>query len=182
LYFFAIGMAFMSVEVVLIQKYTLFVGPSAYCIATILLTLLISSSVGSYFSRRISAPLAFAGLLAALLLETFALHYASAALGSLGLPARLVAAALLVGPLGFFMGMPFPKGALRVGALVDWGFAVNGTASVLGATGILLVGMHFGLQVALLVATGLYVLAGLLLARARAWTPRAVAAELGVNS
>ena len=39
LYFFTIGMAFMSLEIILIQKYTLFIGPSIYSIITILFTL-----------------------------------------------------------------------------------------------------------------------------------------------
>jgi hypothetical protein len=72
----------------------------------------------------------------------------------------------LVAPLGFFMGMPFPKGALRVGQLVDWGLAVNGAASVLGGTGAVLVAMTFGFRVALLAAAGLYLLAYLLISRA----------------
>jgi hypothetical protein len=67
------------------------------------------------------------------------------------------------------MGMPFPKGAARVGPLVDWGFAVNGAASVLGGAGILLVAMAFGFQVALLVAAGLYVLAFVLISRGGEW-------------
>jgi thiamine transporter ThiT len=54
------------------------------------------------------------------------------------------------------MGMPFPKGAVRVGELVDWGFAVNGAASVLGATGILLIAFTWGLSAALLTGAALY--------------------------
>ncbi len=176
LYFFTIGAAFMSVEVVLIQKYTLFVGPSAYSIAAILFTLLVGSGIGSRFAARVSTRAAFGGLVAWLLLETFVLRYATHALVGLPPGGRVLAAVLLVLPLGFFMGMPFPKGALRVGALVDWGFAVNGAASVLGATAILLVAMTFGIQAALLVATGLYVLAGLLIARANGWTPQVLPA------
>ena len=64
------------------------------------------------------------------------------------------------------MGMPFPKATLRVGELVDWGFAVNGTASVLGSTGILLVAFTWGFDAALAVGGALYLLAGLLLAPA----------------
>lgn len=172
LYFCMIGMAFMSVEVVLIQKYTLFVGPSAYSVATMLLTLLVGSGIGSRCSARISTRVAFAGLIAWLLLETFVLRHVTTALVGLSPAARILAAVLLVAPLGFFMGMPFPKGALRVGALVDWGFAVNGAASVIGATAVLLVAMTFGFRVALLSAAALYVLAWLLIAREHGWKPR----------
>ena len=67
------------------------------------------------------------------------------------------------------MGIPFPKGALRVGPLVDWGFAVNGAASVLGGTAILLVAFNAGFAVALSLAAALYLLAGGLLAVRSAW-------------
>lgn len=62
------------------------------------------------------------------------------------------------------MGVPFPKGALRVGPLVDWGFAVNGAASVLGGTAVLLVAFNAGFAVAVSLAAGLYLLAGGLIA------------------
>ena len=171
LYFFMIGLAFMSVEVVLIQKYTLFVGPSVYSISTILLTLLLASGIGSRFSPRVSTRSAFVGLIAWLLLEAFALHYLTGALAGLAMGPRMAVTVLLVAPLGFAMGMPFPKGALRVGRLVDWGFAVNGAASVLGGAGILLAAMALGFQAALLAAAALYALAYALLSRKAGWTP-----------
>ena len=55
IYFFLIGMAYMAVEVILIQKYTLFVGPSVYSIAGILITLLVASGIGSRFSKKMSS-------------------------------------------------------------------------------------------------------------------------------
>jgi hypothetical protein len=77
----------------------------------------------------------------------------------------VIAAAVLIAPLGFFMGMPFPKGALKVDELVDWGFAVNGAASVLGATAVMLVSFTWGFAAALLVAAVLYLTAGVVIAR-----------------
>ncbi|MBK6898209.1 MAG: hypothetical protein IPH09_02695 [bacterium] len=53
--------------------------------------------------------------------------------GGWGLGARAATAAVLIAPLGICMGMPFPKGGRRVGALIDWGFAVNGVAAVAGS-------------------------------------------------
>ena len=66
---------------------------------------------------------------------------------------------MLLAPLGFFMGMPFPKGTLKVGELVDWGFAVNGTASVLGSTLIVLIAFSYGFKIALLVGAFMYLCA-----------------------
>lgn len=67
------------------------------------------------------------------------------------------------------MGMPFPKGALKVGELVDWGFAVNGAASVLGATLVVLVSFTYGFTAALLVGAALYLAAFGMLSVRRAW-------------
>jgi len=57
----------------------------------------------------------------------------------LGLPvtARLLATAVIIAPLGFLMGMPFPLG-IRILSdskkpLIPWAWAVNGCASVLGS-------------------------------------------------
>ena len=75
---------------------------------------------------------------------------------------RMALSALLIAPAGFFMGMPFPKGASRRPALVDWAFAVNGSASVIGSVLIVLVassyGFSIGLGLALLVYLAAYVL------------------------
>lgn len=164
MYFFAIGVAFMAVEVVLIQKYTLFVGPSAYSIATLLVTLLIGAALGSRWSARVGTLPAFTGLVLWLLLEAFVLQRLALEMTGAAPALRIGMTVVLVAPLGFFMGMPFPKGAARVGTLVDWGLAVNGAASVVGAAGGLLVAMTFGFRAALLSAAALYVVAGLLLA------------------
>ncbi len=166
LYFFLIGVGFMSVEVVLIQKYTLFIGASVYSIATVLVVLLVASGIGSRISDRVPAWLVFTGIVGWLLLEVFAFGKLTGALSFLPMGARVLVAGFLVAPVGFFMGMPFPKGALRVGALVDWGFAVTGAASILGATGIVLVAFTYGFSVSLLSGAGVYLLGSACLVRA----------------
>ncbi len=67
------------------------------------------------------------------------------------------------------MGIPFPKASLKVGELVDWGFAVNGAASVLGSTLIMLVTFAYGFNVALIIGAVLYLLAYLLISMKNAW-------------
>lgn len=156
LYFFAIGVAFMAVEVVLIQRYALFIGASLYSIATVLLTLLAAAGLGSRFSSRVTDQAAFLGIVAWLLLEVFLFRSVTGALASLPLAGRILVTALLLLPLGFLMGMPFPKAVLRVGDLVDWGFAVNGAASVLGATAAVMIAFTYGFSVALLGAAAVY--------------------------
>jgi hypothetical protein len=169
LYFFLIGVAFMSVEVVLIQKYTLFIGASVYSIAAVLVSLLISSSLGAGVSDRVSHKTAFWGIIILLILEAVFFRQITGGLVYLSTEARALVAAMMVAPVGFFMGMPFPKAASRVGELVDWGFAVNGVASVVGGTAIVLVSFTFGFTAALLLGAALYLLAYWLYSSERAW-------------
>lgn len=169
LYFFLIGAAFMMIEVVLIQKYALFIGASAYSIATVLLTLLVASGIGSRFSRTVGNNAAFAGITLWLALEILVFKYLTGGLTGLTMVPRALVSAALVFPLGFFMGMPFPKATLRVGELVDWGFAVNGTASVLGATIVVWIAFSYGFSAALTTGGLLYLAAWGLLSARRMW-------------
>ena len=169
LYFFAIGMAFMMLEIVLIQKYALFIGASIYSIATVLLVLLLASGIGSRFSRRFSDTIPFVGIVIWLLIDIFALGFITSALIHLPMFARAAIVAILVFPLGFFMGMPFPKGTMRVGELIDWGFAVNGAASVLGSMLVLLVAFAYGFTVALILGGLIYLCALALMSMRKAW-------------
>ena len=57
------------------------------------------------------------------------------------------------------MGMAFPKAAVRVGDLIDWGFAVNGVASVFGATLAVFIAIHLGFAATLLVGALCYLVA-----------------------
>lgn len=159
----------MIVEIVLIQKYALFIGPSVYSISTVLLTLLLASGIGSRLSPNISAKVVFSAILLWLLADILIFDRVIYALGHLSLVPRMSITALLLFPLGLFMGMPFPKAALRVGELVDWGFTVNGAASVLGSTAVMLVAFSWGFHACLLIAALLYVGAGLMYRSVRYW-------------
>ena len=80
----------------------------------------------------------------------------------MGLPdaLRIVISAVLIAPLAFFMGIPFPLGLARVEAsdarLVPCAWAVNGCASVTGAVLATLLAIHVGFTVVVVVALMLY--------------------------
>ena len=169
LYFFAIGAAFMMVEIVLMQKYALFIGPSVYSIAVILITLLTASGIGSRFADKVENRTAFSGIILWLLLDIFVFKHVPYVLGDLPMLLRMSVTALLIAPLGFFMGMPFPKGTLRVRELIDWGFAVNGAASVIGSTVVILVAVNFGFSASLLLAAALYLVAFAMISKKSSW-------------
>jgi hypothetical protein len=169
MYFCLIGAAFMIVEVVLIQRYALFIGASTYSIATVLFTLLIASGIGSRYADRVGGITAFAGIAVWLLLEIVVFRRITTELSQLSILPRILTSGVLVFPLGFFMGMPFPKAGLRVRELIDWGFAVNGVASVLGATGAVALAFTFGFSHTLAIAVLLYFAAFALLSMKSRW-------------
>ena len=70
---------------------------------------------------------------------------------------------VLIAPLAFCMGMPFPLGLSRVSAvaptLVPWAWGINGCASVLSAVLATLLAIHVGFTGVVVFALVLYVVA-----------------------
>jgi hypothetical protein len=83
----------------------------------------------------------------------------------LPLAARIAIAMALVAPLGFAMGMPFPRGLQSTGRgslpapPFFWG--LNGVMSVVGSVTTVFVALTWGFQSAMLLGCLAYVLAGL---------------------
>jgi hypothetical protein len=90
----------------------------------------------------------------------------------IGLPdlAKIAMSILLIAPLGFAMGMPFPLGIAAVAAgnqeLVPWAWGVNACASVVSAVLATLLAIHLGFTVVLLLALALYLIAAAVFPRA----------------
>src|SRR5260221_117919 len=76
---------------------------------------------------------------------------------------KIAVSLVMIAPLAFFMGMPFPLALVRVAAarsaLVPWAWGINGCASVLSAILAILLAMSLGFNAVVLIAIGLYVLA-----------------------
>jgi hypothetical protein len=84
---------------------------------------------------------------------------------AVGLPfgVKLLLSGAVLVPLGFFMGMPFPIGLKRLmssgNSGVEWAWAMNAAASVLGSVAAMIIAIHFGLSITLFCAGIAYVLA-----------------------
>lgn len=164
-YFASLGVGFISVELALLQNLTLLLGHPIFTLAILLFTLLAAGGVGSAVSTFVSPR--GACLVAAALgaLEAVALPHVVPLLLPLPLAARIAIAMLLVAPLGFVMGMPFPRGLQSTGRgslpapPFFWG--LNGVMSVIGSVTTVFVAMTWGFQAAMLLGCLAYVLAGL---------------------
>ncbi len=146
LYFAALGLGFMFIEICLIQKLTLFLGYPTYSLTVTLFALLISTGVGSLLSDRLMARrnLAFARLgLALCVLVTF-YEFGLDGLVEMGIgwpfELRVVATVLVLAPLGLCLGTLMPLGLRTVSRLgpngeayVAWCWAVNGFFSVMAS-------------------------------------------------
>ncbi len=173
LYFVAIGLGYIMVEIAFIQRFVLFLGYPTYALTVVVFLMLLSSGVGSLVSRRwFSEPtrvaVALAFIVIALLVYVFALPHMLE--GMIGLPfaAKLAMSGLLLMPLGLAMGMPFPSGlrALATDAghgAVEWAWAMNAASSVLGSVLAVVIAIQFGLTITLTCGAAAYAAAILLL-------------------
>src|SRR5271166_2889828 len=183
LYFIAVGLGYILVEIAFIQRFVLFLGHPTYALTVVIFLLMLSSGAGSLFSRvwlpRTNLCWVPLGLvIVTLLADVWFLPGRLAALVGLAFPYRLLVSGVLLIPLGFVMGMPFPTGLRALAALpapefpagedasdnaVEWAWAMNAAASVLGSVLAMVIAIQFGLTVTLSCGAAAYLLALLLL-------------------
>jgi len=169
LYFAALGLGFIMIEIALLQRFTLFLGQPAYTLAAILAALLVFTGVGSGLAGRITDdPLRMLRVLVPAVpavLGVTALVTRWAFDAALGWPfaARVGVAVLLLAPLGIVLGMPFPTGlrllSEEASALVPWAWGVNGFFTVIGSVLSMILGMALGFRAVLALAAVCYLLA-----------------------
>jgi spermidine synthase len=191
LYFLAIGLGFLFVEIASIQRFVLFLGHPVYAVAVVLCAFLVFAGLGSGVAPRLEAGLAAlcgaspggwtGGWRSCLRSPASAISLAVAGIASMALlhlillppifrwlmplpdPPKIILSLLLIAPLAFCMGMPFPLALSRLAQrepdLVPWVWGINGCASVASAILATLLAMSIGYSAVLVIAIGLYVLA-----------------------
>jgi hypothetical protein len=169
LYFAAIGLAFMMVEIGQLERLIVFLGHPIYGLTVVLFTLLAASSLGSVASARRGRWLWLLPLVLAVFVIfspalTRAFVFASA-------PVRIVVSAALLFPCGFLMGMAFPVGMQTASsneqAPQAWYWAINGAFSVIASVLAVVVAVFWGVTATLIAGLAAYCLALLALASER---------------
>jgi hypothetical protein len=174
-YFGVLGVAFLLVEIPLIQRFGLLLGQPVLSLIAVVGALLLGGSAGSFFSSRFAVEalprrivlfgvVAGLAILASLALYPWAIR---AALPS-DLAVRFLVSVVLILPLGCLMGVFFP-GGLRIAQRVDpqglaafWG--ANAVTSVLGSALAMALAISLGFSSALVLGALLYLaVAGLAL-------------------
>ncbi len=171
LYFLAIGMGYILIEVAMIQKFVLFLGHPVYALTVVIFSMLVSSGLGSYASRKLvgddSARLVKALVIVAVLVAILAAIVQPVLSSGVGLPfyVKVLLTVLMLAPAGFAMGLPFPTGLRMLERAhppsVRWAWSLNAAASVLGSVGALVLALYLGLVQTLLIGGALYILAAL---------------------
>ena len=167
LYFFAIGVAFILVEISLVQRIVFFLGQPTYALTVVIFSMLLSSSFGSFVSRRVIAgddrrlSILLLGVVSSVAMLVLVAPGVMDATLSQPLSLKLAVLAAMIFPAGFLMGMPFPSGLRRLEAVfpnaVCWAWAVNSAASVLGSVGAVFLGIHLGLAQTAMIGGALYI-------------------------
>ena len=159
-FFFCIGLAYLFVEIVFIQKFIFLLGNVAYSFSLVVFSMLLFSSAGSLLSQRLKTKSIFkiSGVLFILiLLYSLLMPEIMNSIIILGFPTKTVLASLMIAPLAFFMGMPFPLAIKIINKkFVPWAWAVNGSASVLSTIIAVFVALFFGYSTVLFLSAFLY--------------------------
>lgn len=184
-YFLALGIGFMLVEIPLMQKLILPLGYPTLALTVILFSLLLGGGLGSWFSQRIAgnalkwwAGGAMAGIAALTVLSIILLPWLNDRLIGIDIVRRCLIMVMLLLPLGFLLGTPFPSGMrLFAGMRGDhvallWG--VNGVASVVGSLCAAMGAKIWGFNAMLAVGAGVYLFGMLILLTRRVAVDRPV--------
>ena len=160
IYFSAIGLAFMMIEIGQLERLIVFLGHPIYGLTVVLFVLLIASSCGSFYSNGLGRWMWFLPVVLALFILTS--PAVTRALTAASTPLRIAASTVLLFPSGFFMGMAFPVGMKKAlsfgeGAPTAWYWGINGAFSVISSVLALVVAVFWGVTVTLLVGLTAYV-------------------------
>jgi len=170
LFFGLIGIGFFFIEMPLIQKLILFLSHPTYSLSVIISSLLVFSGIGSYFSDKIfkeEKRILYSTLLIVSIIILYLLTF------DIVLPVfmnanviiKILVTIILLAPLGFFMGIPFPQGLSMIKRIesfkVPWAWGINGFFSVISTILATLFAILFGFKVVFVLATLCYLGAGI---------------------
>lgn len=165
-FFSALGIGYILVEIVLIQKLNYFLGGAAYALAVTLFALLTSSGLGSAFARRAALDRRTMGVVLGAVIGLGLVYLLSLSsvlklLMPLGRPLRIAASVLIIAPLGFAMGLPFPSGIRRLKErglerIVPWCWGVNSIFTTFGSVIALFTSLSWGFNLTLAIGLAAY--------------------------
>jgi len=170
IYFALLGLGYIMLQISMIQKFTLFLGQPVYTMLTVIATMLVASGLGSKYSVLIDTKTQRLKVLAIfIIIGVYAILLGLlnpiifSALSNAGVIIRILISVVLIFPLGFFMGMPFPIGISLIrdseNRYIPLAWAVNGFFSVIGTVLTMIFAMIFGFKIVFIFTGVLYLIA-----------------------
>ncbi len=166
IYFACLGLGFIMLQVVLIQIFHKLIGFPVHTFVLVISTMLLSAGLGSVCSSRFlriagnRTSIVFFMIIIYGLIFIFSFEKLFYLLLSYSLPVRLITGAIMIAPLAFFLGMPFPIGILGLAnnnpAAIPWAWALNGFFTVLGGYLAIVISINSSFTTVLLLALIIY--------------------------
>lgn len=173
IYFGCLGLGFIVIEMVMVQRFILFLGYPVYALAVALFSILFWGSLGSLLTSRIpddrvpaAARFAIGAVISVTAACVLALPVLIETLGGASIGIRIIVAVVTLLPLALALGMPMPLGIRMLNrtspSVVPWAWGINGAASVLGSVLSIILAMNLGFDQALAFGCVAYLFALLL--------------------
>jgi hypothetical protein len=165
IYFACLGVGFMLVEIVLMQKYMLLLGHPIYSFSVVLASLMISSGIGSFVSERFKSPyrailVGLAGILVSIVTSFLFSKYIGSNIIEFPFWQRVAIISALTGLSGIFMGFMMPSGIRAVSEVessIPWLWSINGIFSVVASFISIYVSIIYGFNAVLWISAFFYI-------------------------
>jgi len=166
--FTGIGAGFMILEISLFQKLILYLGSPTLSLSILLGSLLVSMGFGSYTSRKILKDSVLKKILYTILaIIVFGIVLFTILplifnkLLAYSLTVRAIVSIIIIFPLGFLLGIPFPTAIQllnheKLKKYIPWMYGINGTMTVLGSVLAVIISMIYGFKYAFIIGLGFY--------------------------
>ncbi len=165
LYFSALGLGFLFIEIVLIERVSFYLDDRTAGFALVLTAMLIGSGIGAMNAGRWRVDPRRGGALCVCVVVVWCaacttyLH--TAMLDTIGLAwlIRVCMVVAMIVPLALALGLAFPLGLNRIGGgpMLPWAWGLNGALSVVATPLANAIALQFGFNSVLLLAAILYV-------------------------
>jgi SAM-dependent methyltransferase len=178
-YYAGLGLGYMLIEIYLIQRLGVFLSNPTYSTSIVITVMLIFSALGNLVSglikrfRAFVVPLSCAAVAGGLLFYIFGLGEYLNPFNSAPILTRIYISMLVIAPVAFFMGVPFPNGLDTLQKnkphLLPWAWGMNGGLSVAGSALARVLAVSSGFSGLLALGIGVYLVVGILYPSNRGW-------------
>jgi spermidine synthase len=175
-YFGALGMAYMLLEISILQQFIRYLYDPVFSATVVIGSFLVYSGIGSLIAGRAhkKIPVIVPAVIAICIMCLFVLTFdwwLQNILSSFPLWLRMVICSLIIAPLAIPMGIPFPSGLSELASYrqwtIPWAWSVNGFFSVMGGSFAVLIAIEWGFTSVTILATILYIISAVMFTRLR---------------